>query len=93
VRDPQRAIYAGLLALAAACLALALLHLRRDAPPPSAALAECAAGIALAVAAWATLDDSIAAAVTLPLAAGVPDTVRRWIRRDRIGIATGAATG
>jgi len=87
LRDAQRAIYVWLLALAAACVVLAARHLRAAAPPPRAALAECIAGIALAAAAWATLDDSIAAVVTLPLAASLPDLLHRWLRRGRVAHA------
>lgn len=92
-RDPQRAIYWGLIALAAACLALAVVYLRRDPVTAAFALTQCGLGAGLAAAAWLTLDDSIAVVVTLPLAASVPDAVRRWLRREDDMPAPRAAAG
>ena len=78
--DPDRGLFRMLVALPVACLLFSIAYL---APSRGrfASAAWCGAGMALAVAAWRTLDASIAAAVTLPLAFSVPGTIWELARR------------
>lgn len=78
--DPDRALFRGLAALPIACLVFALAYLAPS-RGRAASAAWCGAGLALAVAAWRSLDASIAAAVTLPLAFSVPGTIWELARR------------
>jgi len=79
--DPQRSLFRWLAALPVACLALCVAHLSPAGRGRAAAAILCGAGIALALAAWRTLDASIAAVVTLPLLFSVPAAVEPWTRR------------
>jgi hypothetical protein len=78
--DPDRALFRVLAALPLACLVLSLAYLARP-RGRAASAAWCGAGILLAAAAWRSLDASIAAAVTLPLAFSVPGTIWELARR------------
>lgn len=74
VDDPDRALFRILVALPLACIVFSIAYLSRS-RGRAASAAWCAAGIVLAVATWRSLDASIAAAVTLPLAFSVPGTI------------------
>jgi len=80
VDDPDRALFRELAALPLACLVFSLAYLSRPRGRVASA-AWCAAGIVLAAAAWRSLDASIAAAVSLPLAFSVPGTIWELARR------------
>ena len=81
--DPDRALFRGLVALPLACLLLAFAYLAPS-RGRAASVAWCVAGIALAAAAWRSLDASIAAAVTLPLVFSVPGTIWELTRRPAV---------
>jgi hypothetical protein len=81
LEDPQRAVFWWLAALPVASLALALAYLAPGARGKLAAIVLCGFGAALAAGAWRSLDASIAAVVTLPLAFSVPDAIWQLARR------------
>ena len=84
VEDPQAAIFRWLAMLALCCLALAIAYLSGAVNTLPRVLASCAAGLALAAGAWATLDVSICLVVSLPLCFSVPDAAWLVSRRGSI---------
>ena len=81
LEDPQRTVFWWLAALHVASLALALAYLSPAVRGKSASIVLCGFGAALAAGAWRSLDASIAAVVTLPLAFSVPDAIWQLARR------------
>jgi hypothetical protein len=81
VDDPDRGLFRGLVALALACILLCLAYLAPSRGRATSA-ALCGAGIFLAAAAWRSLDASIAAAVSPPLAFSVPGTIWELVHRS-----------
>jgi hypothetical protein len=77
VDAPERAIFWWLAALPMICLALSLAYLSAIGRSRMGALALCVAGAILAVAAWLTVDRSIAVFTTLPLVFGLRGASRR----------------
>jgi len=71
-RDAQRSLFRELAILPLFCLALVMAHLSPWSARPRVAWLLLAVGFALAVCAWLTLDTSIAAAMSLPLAFAAP---------------------
>ena len=84
VENPRRAIFWWLALLALCCLALAAAYLSGRVKGAARTIPACAAGLLLAAAAWATLDASICAVVTLPLLFSVPDAARVAMGKDSI---------
>jgi len=80
VDDPDRAVFWWLVALPLLCAGLAVAYLAPKSHGRAASTAWCAAGIALALAAWRSLDASIAMAVALPLAFSIPGTIWQLVR-------------
>jgi hypothetical protein len=72
LRDPQRLLFRELAILPLFCLALSVAHLSPWSVRPRVAWVLVAVGFGVAVRAWLTLDTSIAAAMSLPLAFAAP---------------------
>lgn len=81
LEDPDRALFWWLALVPLACLGLAAVYLLSASQGRAASIAWCAAGILLALAAWRSLDASIAMAVSLPLLASIPATLWQLTRR------------